>query len=210
MTKTERVKAIERELFLGYVDSPCVKIHEHCYGFISRLASSKEEPEFVGRVVSSLMVGVKDTNARIPDPWGFSPDVLRIACHELSLPGLIGLPGELLVRIQKHSSEAPVWCFARAVALKRELSLMPYGTDMGQFLLSVVESWSRGDRTPQLKKRFKKYMRVTLDHHGISKVEALDDHPEPLSESRSGSKRFIVTDRDRINDLDTKIYFKVV
>ncbi|WAO86974.1 Hypothetical protein NCS54_00426600 [Fusarium falciforme] len=197
--------------YLYDYEFPCVKVHERCYEFISALKSprkAKKGPNFVGRVVSSFMVGENNPDARIPDPRGFSPDVLTVACNKLNLPGLARLPVELLVIIQKYSSEAPLWCFTRAVALRTELSSMPQGTKMGWFKLFDIGSWTRGGEAPKLGKGHSNYTRVTLDHHGISRVEALADYPEPLSEKRSGSTKFIVAERERMKAFEVEIYFQ--
>ncbi|KAI8681762.1 hypothetical protein NCS55_00429300 [Fusarium keratoplasticum] len=154
------------------------------------------------------MVGENNPDARIPDPWGFSHDVLAVVCNKLNFPGLARLPVEVLVIIQEYSSEAPLWCFARAVALRTELFSMPQGTKMTWFKLSNVVSWARGDEAPKLERRHSNYTRVTLDHHGISRVEALADYPEPLSEKRSGSTKFIVAKRERMKSFELEIYFQ--
>lgn len=179
-------------------ESVCVKVHEHYYRFISALKSpgkAKKGPDFVGRVVSSFMVGETNLDARIPEPWGFSPDALAVVRDKFNLHALSGLPVEILANIQEYSSEAPLWHFARTVALRLELSLMPQETKTVQCKLCEVESWTRGDEGPKLLQGHSNYTRVTLDHHGISRVEGLNDYPEPLSEKRISSSKYIVADR---------------
>ncbi|KAI8722409.1 hypothetical protein NCS52_00384600 [Fusarium sp. LHS14.1] len=197
--------------YLYECESPFVKVHEHCYRFISALKSPREAkkgPDFVGRVVSSFMIGVRNADARIPEPWGFSPDALAVVRDKCNLHGLSRLPVEILAIIQGYSSEAPLWYFARAVALRMELSLMHQETKMVQCKLCEVESWTRGDEGPKLLQGHSNYTRVTLDHHGISRVEALDEYPEPLSEKRISSAKYIVADRRRIQALKIEIYFQ--
>ncbi|RSL66069.1 hypothetical protein CEP54_003883 [Fusarium duplospermum] len=208
--ETESVPAPKNGPYLYHYESPCVEVHEHCYKFITTLIPPEKRRKFVGRVVSSLMVGVTDPDARVPGPWGFSPHVMRVVSKKVNLPGLARLPVEILVIIQKHSSDAPLWCLARAVDLMTELSSMPRGIEMDWFGLSDIASWTRGDEAPKLGKGHRKYTRITLDHHGIRKVEALNDHPEPLSERRSNTTKFIIAERGRIKYLEVDIYFKVL
>lgn len=207
---TDSVPANDDGVYLHHRRSLYVKVHEHCYGFISALVPPDNGQEFVGRSLSSLVVGVDNPDARLPDPWGFSLDVLGVVSDNFELPGLTKLPAELLVMIHKYSSAAPLWCCARAVAVKLELSSMPQGTKMKAFKLRDIGSWTRGDETPRPKQGQKSHTRITMDHHGISRVEALDDHPEPFSGNRSGVKNFIVAARERMKSLDVNIYFKVV
>ncbi|KAL2689445.1 hypothetical protein Neosp_003499 [[Neocosmospora] mangrovei] len=154
------------------------------------------------------MVGEHNLDARIPEPWGFSPDALAVVRSKFNLHGLSGLPVEILAIIQEYSSEAPLWRVARAAALREELSLMPKETKMVRCKLYEIGSWTRGEEGPKLSQGHSNYTRVTLDHHGISRVEGLDDYPEPLSEKRSGSAKYIVADRRRVQALKVEIYFQ--
>lgn len=156
------------------------------------------------------MVGADDPDARLPDPWGFSLDILGVVSNKFNLQGLAKLPEQLVVMIHKYSSAAPLWCFARAVALRKELFSTPQGTEMNPFRLQDIGSWTRGDEAPKLEQGHKSYTRIRLDHLGISRVEALDDHPEPFSGKRSGLKNFIVAKREKMKSLNVDIYFKVV
>ncbi|KAM0424841.1 hypothetical protein ACHAPT_009897 [Fusarium lateritium] len=192
---------------------PDITVHEHCYEFVSDIGAPGEGPGFVGRAVSALRFGVDCSKIDIPDPWGFSPAVLDAARRRLNLSGLMRLPMEVLAMVQQYSNEAPLWCFARAVALRMELLSMPRGTEMISTRPFDVESWTRGDKAPRLKGKSKcekanSVIRITIDHHGICRVEALDDHPKPLSDKRSRGKKFVILCQDRMRDGNIDMYFK--
>ncbi|RSM19202.1 hypothetical protein CDV31_001878 [Fusarium ambrosium] len=207
---TESMPAPSIKPYLYHYASLCVRVHQHCYEFITALIPLKKRPKLVGRVVSSFMVGVNNPDARITGPWGFSPNVIYVVSKKVNIPGLARLPGEILVMIHRQSSDAPLWCLARAVDLMVEMSLMQQGTEVDWFGLSDIGSWNRGDEAPKLQKEHSKYTRITLDHRGVRKVEALNSHPEPLSEKRSDTTRFIIAERGRIKSLNADIYFKVL
>ena len=102
---------------------------------------------------------------------------LKTVSERCKVPQLSNIPLELVERIRQFSPHELLW---RAVAVIRLAACL--STNRSRPLLTIpldtILSWERGGELLYIPPGSQRWVRLTIDLDGISKVERLDDRPK--------------------------------
>lgn len=133
-------------------------------------------------------------------------DAIRTIIFETSgVPFLYKLPFELLEKIRQYSADSLLWRYTLACQLANYVS-----TTLPKPLLTVplrdLLFWERGGRLERISEPRPplKFLRLTIDSVGISKVERLPSRPKYVAEHARRSA-FIVQDELSVSDVVAQV-----
>lgn len=151
-------------------------------------------------------------------PWRWAPhlflddaDVLlpsSSVAEGIGMPGLGLLPSEIIQAIRNCSADSLYWRYITALDLGRYLSAFaPEG--LISVPLNAILTWDRGAgmdlavASPQ-----RPFMQLTIDSHGIKRIERLLIKPPYSGWRRCENKTFVILSESRLERIT--IHFKVL
>lgn len=141
------------------------------------------------------------------------PDaVLRVpssVAAGLHMAGLATLPPEIGSKIQRYSSDSPLWRYIALSALSRHLSGIQ-ALALTSWPLRRIVSWRRGEEPvcgPQDSMQETEALRLTIDCRGLLEIERLDKIP-PHKRGRSDSLVYAIL-ADEVDSIDASMHLKV-
>ena len=112
-------------------------------------------------------------------PWldssSYRPKTLRRLAKISGIPQLFVIPPELVDMIRQYSIHKFLWLSISAISLATRLSM---GSEpLLKIPLDAILTWDRGGNLIRTSSSNLPWIRLTIDPHGISKVERLSERP---------------------------------
>ena len=152
------------------------------------------------RPASSLAL----TRLSVPPTSMIATKQMGVIARSSGMPQLVTLPNEILLTIQKFSINSAFWQAVQCLAfLQTVMGMKPGPTLTVPFM--QVESWERDQSiSPWSRSRLEPIVRITIDLHGIEKVERLQVVPRYSSEC-SNDRLYIVEEEGAFASITASI-----
>ena len=183
-----------------------VQVHYDCYEIYMH-ESKLEANEALGRLWAA---------GSWRSPWPKAPlihlsrtapidaNTLKRVAEICGIPQLSKLPPELVDMIRQFSPHELLWRSILVIRLANQLSMS--SEPLLRLPLDAILSWERGGKLIRTSLSYPPWVRLTIDPHGISKVERLSERPL-YDGTVTEHLAFIVGD---ITDIDTELKVRLV
>jgi hypothetical protein len=126
---------------------------------------------------------------------------MHLAKEILNLPKLEQIPLELQRMIRALSNDSLIWQYSSVQRLSRRV----IGDDYGQFPLSQVFEWNRGEAPVNRGLIQEPLLRLTIDSWGLRQIERIGMRDEERGQGRRGDMVFILQQKNEVGGtLDLK------